>query len=174
MYNIPSVYSLIEEQPSKTNLKKLFNQSTHSYIEASWTSDVENKPSLKYVNPNSLKVGKNHPVWSSVRYNTMDNKKTQLKCKLLTGTYILQGNRAAFNQHEVNPICKLCSMAPETRQHFLSECSAFVIERQEFQEKIKSNPVFDRKSEWLFKKPNKYDRARVRFIRIIELGRRTV
>ena len=57
------------------------------------------------------------------------------------GKNILQGNRAAFNQNEVNPTCKLCSTAPESRQHFLSECSAFVIERQEFQEKVQNNPV---------------------------------
>ena len=69
-----SVYSLIEEQPSKPKWKKQLNQSIHSFIEASWKSDVENKSSLKYVNPSSLKVGKSHAVWSSVRCNTMDNK----------------------------------------------------------------------------------------------------
>ena len=122
------------------------NQSIHSFIEASWQSDVENKPSLKYINPSSLKVGKNYPVWSSVRCNTMDNKRAQLNCKPLTGTYILQGNCAAFNQTQVNPTCKLCSTAPDTRQHFLSECSAFVIERQckkisNDQELIQSDPI---------------------------------
>ena len=37
-----------------------------------------------------------------------DNKRSQLKCKLLTGTYILQGNRAAFNQYTIDPTCKYC------------------------------------------------------------------
>ena len=38
----------------------------------------------------------------------IDNKRAQLKCKVLTGTYILQGNRAAFNQYTVDATCKLC------------------------------------------------------------------
>ena len=75
----------------------------------------------------------------------MDNRRAQVKCKLLTGTNILQGNRAAFNQHEVCPTCKLCSAAPETRQHFLTECTSFLIERQELFEKIQNNPVLNEK-----------------------------
>ena len=124
-YKMPSVYALLEEQPSKSKWKQILKQSVHSYVEALWTSELESKQSLKYVNPVGLKVGKSHPVWSSVRCNVMDNRRAQVKCKLLTGTYILQGNRAAFNQHEVDPTCKLCSAAPETRQHFLTECTSF-------------------------------------------------
>ena len=78
--------------------------------------EVENKPALKYMNPDILKVGQSHHVLSTL-CNIMDNKRAQLKCKLLTGTYILQGNRAACNQHTVDPMCKLCCVAPETRQH---------------------------------------------------------
>ena len=47
-------------------------------------------------------------VYSTVRLNTFDNKRAQLKCKILTGTNILQGNRAVFNQYAVDPTCKLC------------------------------------------------------------------
>ena len=142
---MPSIYSLFDEQPSKSKWKKLLNQSVHSHVEALWKSEVESKNSLKYVNPDSLKVGKSHPVWSSVRCNMMDNKRAQVKCKLITGTYILQGNRATFNQHDVNPTCKLCHTAPETRQHFLSECTSFLTERQEFITKIQTNPVLNEK-----------------------------
>ena len=31
-------------------------------------------------------------------FGITDNKRAQLKCKLLTGTYILQGKMGAFNQ----------------------------------------------------------------------------
>ena len=77
--------------------KQLLNQAVHSHVEALLKSDDESKNSLKYVNPDSLKVGKSHPVWSSVRCNMMDNKRAQIKCELITGTYIFQGNRATFN-----------------------------------------------------------------------------
>ena len=103
--------------------------------------EIESKPSLKYVNPDSMKVGQSHPVWSTVRCNIMDNKRAQLKCKLLTGTYILQGNRAVFNQHSVDPTCKLCTIAPETRQHFIAEWPAFVTERCELTEKLLRSDV---------------------------------
>ena len=49
---------------------------------------------------------------STVRINHLDNKRTQLKCKILTGTYILQENRSVRSDH---PTCKLCLNAPKTR-----------------------------------------------------------
>ena len=104
---------------SKQEWKKLLNDTVHSHIEAMWRADIGEKSSLKYVNPNFLKVGKSHHVWSTVRNCLTDNMRAQLKCKLLMGTYILQGNRAAFNQYTIDPTCKLCLAAPETRQHFL-------------------------------------------------------
>ena len=66
-----------------------------------------------------------------------------MKCKLLTGKYILQGNRAAFNQYTVDATCKLCHTAPETPQplHFRAECSAYAPERETYIEKLRNNPV---------------------------------
>ena len=83
----------------------------HSHIEAMWRAVLAEKSSLKYVNPNSLKLRQTHHVWSTVRNCLTDSKRAQLKCKLLAGTYILQGNRAAFNQYTVDPTCKLCLAA---------------------------------------------------------------
>ena len=60
-----------------------------------------------------------------MRNNIHDNRRAQLKCKLLTGTYILQANRAAFNQYSVNPTCKLCSKEHETREHFIAKCAFY-------------------------------------------------
>ena len=115
------------------------NSSIATFVENSWKTEVATKPSLKYVNSESLKVGQSHPIWSTVRLNTLDNKRAQLKCKILTGTYILQGNRAVFNQYAVDPTCKLCLKSPETRQHFIAECPVFEYERQEFLGKVKTN-----------------------------------
>ena len=70
---MPTIYSLLDEQPSKSKWKKLLNQTVHSHVEALWKSEVESKNSLKYVNPDSLKVGKSHPVWSSVRCNIQES-----------------------------------------------------------------------------------------------------
>ena len=66
--------------------------------------------------------------------------RAQLKCKILMGTYILQGKRAVLNQYAVDPTCELCLKAPETRQYFISECSVFKSERKEFLAKLKTKP----------------------------------
>ena len=44
----------------------------------------------------------------------------------------LASKQSCFNQYQVDPTCKLCSVAPDTRQHFVPECSVFKIERNIF------------------------------------------
>ena len=81
---------------------------------------------------------------TTVRNNIHDSRKAQIKCKLLTGTYIPQANRAAYNQYSVNPTCKLCNTAPgaETRQHFVGECTFFNEERKIYMiEKLEASPI---------------------------------
>ena len=90
----------------------------------------------KNLPPEVIKVSKCHPIGSTVRKSVNDSRRAQLKCKLLTGTYILQANRAVFNQYQVDPTCKLCSVAPETRQHFVAECSVYDIERNIFKQRM--------------------------------------
>lgn len=140
-YNMPSIYSLLESDISNSEWKTLLNYSINFYVEEQWKKEAKSKSSLKYVNSDCLKVGQSHPVWSTVRCNVIDNKRAQLKCKLLTGTYILQGNRAVFNQHAVDPTCKLCNSAPETRQHLIAECQVYATERYELTGKLLNNPV---------------------------------
>ena len=103
--------------------------------EAEWKSDIEQKSSLKYVNPETIGVGKCHPILSTVRNNLANSRRAQLKCKLL------QGNRAVFNQYQVDPTCKLCSAAPESPQHFLAECPVFESERDSFKQKMCKNSL---------------------------------
>ena len=41
-----------------------------------------------------------------------------------TGTYVLQTNRAAYNQNNCDARCQLCGEDDETLFHLLLECSA--------------------------------------------------
>ena len=86
-------------------------------VEAAWKTDIENKSSTKYLNPLELNVGSSHHIWSTstVRDNIHDSRRAQIKCKILTGTYILEANMATVNQYSVNPTCKLCCRDPEAR-----------------------------------------------------------
>ena len=74
--------------------------------------------------------------------NRYDRRRAQFKSKLLLGTCILQGNRAACNQFQVNLNCRLCIADLETRQHFIGECSLLNNERAAYSEKLLKNPVF--------------------------------
>ena len=71
------------------------------------TLKIQEYRSFKYINTSSLKVGSVHPVWSTVNKSIIDSKRVQLKCKLLTGTCILYGNKAEFNQYTVDATGKL-------------------------------------------------------------------
>ena len=113
-------------------------------VESAWKVDITSKSSTKYVNPDVLKVCCCHHVWSTVRDNIHDSKRAQIKCKLLTGMYILQAKRAAFNQYAVNATCKLCQSAPETRQHFIGECEEFKAERDSYKEKLAKSQILSR------------------------------
>ena len=142
LYNLPSIFT---DTPSKNEWKRTMNKAINeAIVKSGWEWDIRSETSLKYINTDTLKVGKCHHVWSTVRgsiHEDHDSRRAQLKCRLLTGTYILQGNRAAFNQYQVDPTCRLCSVSPETRQHFVSECSFLNPERSAFIEKLLENPA---------------------------------
>ena len=118
MYDLPSAYELLENPPTKEKWKCLLKEQIHGSVEESWRNDIASKSSLKYLNPESVKVGKVHQIYSSVRSNTLDVRRAEVKARLLTGTYTLQSNRAKFNQYKVSPTCQLCKVDPETREHF--------------------------------------------------------
>ena len=56
--------------------------------------------------------------------STRDANRVHVKLKLSAGTYILQTNRAAFNQNDVKPTCLLCNDGDETLEHFLLFCKS--------------------------------------------------
>ena len=98
---------------------------------------------LRYINPDSVIVGAAHHVWSPVHDNIHDSPRAQLKCRLLTGTYTLQSNRAVLSHFDVNPVCRVCGKSPETRQHFLTECLPLHKLCDRFFKKIQSVTDFD-------------------------------
>ena len=55
--------------------ESILNEALHSHIEAMRRADMAEKSSLKYVNPNSLKVGQTHHVWPTVSNYLTDSKR---------------------------------------------------------------------------------------------------
>ena len=66
--------------------------------------------------------GKLHPSLTIPFDSVRSCNRLPIKLKLLTGTYILQVNRVAFNQNEVDPTCRLCQTNKETLEHFILTC----------------------------------------------------
>ena len=140
-YDLPSAYELFVNTPSKEKWKTLLNSKMNSYLETVWEQEIYSKKSLKYLNPRSVTVGKLHMCWSSVRHNVRDNRRAELKVKVLTGAYILQANRSCFNQYAVDPSYKLCLKEPEDREHFIARCDSLEHVRKPYRQKF--NMIFN-------------------------------
>ena len=73
------------------------------------------KSSLSYLDVSKCRLDVTHPVWASVGSNPTETRKAVIKARLLSGSYTLQANRAAFNQYQVSGQCPLCQGDPEDR-----------------------------------------------------------
>ena len=135
------IFQVHVNTPSKEKWKALLNSKMNSYLETVWDQEIYSKKSLKYLNPCSVTVRKPHVCWSSVRHNERDNRKAELKVKVLTGAYILQANRSCFNQYTVDPSCKLCLKEPEDREHFKAKCNSLECVRKPYRQKF--NMIFN-------------------------------
>ena len=129
-YGLLSIFDLLDNPPTKAEWKCTLNHRIHEMVESGWKADFESNSSTKCLNPSVLSIGSSHHIWATVRNNIHDSRRAQIKCKLLMDTYILQANRAAFNQYAMNSTCKLCSASPETWEHFIGECTFFKEERK--------------------------------------------
>ena len=54
---LPSIFSLLENTPSKPECNRILIHKIHDMIETSRKVDTESKSATKYINPNVLKVG---------------------------------------------------------------------------------------------------------------------
>ena len=79
--------------------------------------------SLGYLNASNYSNGKAHAALASVQTSARDIARLPVKLRLMTGTYYLQSNKAAFNQNRIDPTCLVCQMEPETLEHFLLGCN---------------------------------------------------
>ena len=104
------------------------------HVQSQWATD--SKQSLKYLNVKSLRVERVHQSSSTLQNDVRAEKKGNTKIRLLTGTYIIQENRARFNQQAEDDTCALCMTNAESRQYFLVECSRLENIRHHFRSQI--------------------------------------
>jgi hypothetical protein len=123
-YRLRSLQELVRTLPSKSAWKTEVKTAIVGYWEMQLRADAELKSSLVYMDIEHCHLKSAHQLWTSTYSSPHDIRRAMVKAKVLTGTYTLQVNKAKFNQHEVDNMCRLCSSNPEDRTHFLIICPA--------------------------------------------------
>ena len=137
-YNLPGTIDLLHTEI----FKKAWKQTVDKHVSAYWVDKIKleasEKSSLKFLNTQNYKIGEVHYLWKNAGFNLIAIKKADFKAKLMKGTYVLQSNRAKFNQYSVYPMCLLCGDNAEDMIHFLLKCRCLSEPRDQFMEKISS------------------------------------
>ena len=100
-------------------------------------NEAKQESSLKYLNANFLCIGNVHPVWSSLQSIVSDVRKVIIKCRLLTGTYLLQSKKCKFSGSVVSATCRCCGFENEDLPHMLLYCSSLANQRKVLYEEVK-------------------------------------
>ena len=114
MYNLPSIYDLMLNPPSKPKWQAKVKACISAYWEKQIAEELCQLPSLKYLDCSSYKVGDPHPAITSIGCSIKDVRRVASRLQILTGSYPLNGR--------LKRACPLCGHSAETRIHFLLEC----------------------------------------------------
>jgi exonuclease III len=118
-----SIHSALEIKFSKEEWSGLIKKAITDTWFHRLKRDAIQRTSLRYLDINLLIQGEAHPLWPETAH-TYGIQSAGYRAKMVTGTYILQANRARFNQFTVDPTCTLCNAPVEDLPHFITECSA--------------------------------------------------
>ncbi len=125
-----SLYALF--LPNKTKWKSTYD----THLKQQWTTYMttfaECLQKARFLNAQMYHIGKPYPIIRFAPCHIKDIQKCTVKLQLITGSYILQAQRAKFNQFDVKPDCLLCGAEPETRTHFLVSCASLQEHRSQY------------------------------------------
>ncbi len=130
VYSLPSAYLLVDHPPTPDTWKSMVTSAINSYWENKISRVTATYPSLRFMDTKTFKIGTAHPAVTSITSNPFDTVRSRVRLKVLTGSYVLQSNRPAFNQ-SYSRLCALCKTGDETREHFLLTCPALQDDRME-------------------------------------------
>ena len=121
-YDLPQIDILLYEMPSKY----VWSRKVKEGIDTHWRNrilcDADLYSSLQYMDTTMFKRGTLHPIVDIDSPSSRNVTRLAVKLKMITGTYLLQSNRASFNQTAVDPRCLLCGKEPETLGRLLLRC----------------------------------------------------
>ena len=121
-YELGDPLTHLADPLSSTKWKK----NVHTAVDNYWKADIldmcQYYKTISNMNTSLFKPGKPHPILCVPVKSARDAARYPVQLKLITGTYVLQSNRSAFNKSEVDPTCKLCEQSDETLEHFILQC----------------------------------------------------
>ena len=123
---------------TKEQWKKQVKNAVNEYWTEHLQSEAKEKSTLIYLNIDSLKIGSTHTVWSSLESTVTEVRMGITKCRLLTGTYLLQTNKHKFSKSKESASCKCCGLEDEDVIHMLLECPALYVQRKKYFSNVKS------------------------------------
>ena len=85
-------------------------------------ANADCKSSLRFMITDDIQSFSVHHLWPRGGCASRPRVAASYRAKILSGSYILQSNRARFNQNQINPTCPLCHSAPEDLPHFILTC----------------------------------------------------
>ena len=138
MYKVPSLTTIKSELTTKDQWKLRVKRAVNEYWTVLLQSEAKQKSTHINLNIESLKIGKVHKVWGSLESTVLDVRKGIIKCKLLTGTHLLQANRHKFSQSVVSAKCRCSGIEDEDIAHMLLYCPSYLDQRRQLYSKIKS------------------------------------
>ena len=77
-----------------------------------------------------------HHAWTTFDPNTKDVQRAAVKARMITGTYMLQEQKAKFYSDQ-DASCPLCDQESETLEHFLLRCQQLDETRQSHPQQVR-------------------------------------
>ena len=138
LYQLPSTDILKDSLSTKEQWKLQFKSAVHNYWTVKHRNEACEKSTLCFMNFEMTKVGQTHTVWSSLESSVAEVRKGIVKCRMVTGTYLLQTSKHKFNRTTISATCNCCGLGDEDITHMLLECSALHVQRKLFFPKVRS------------------------------------
>ena len=137
-YQLPSLQKLQTDIPTKEQWKILVKRAVNEFLTDKLSTEAVDKSTLCYLNIEPLKIGQTHPLWSSLESTVSDVRKGITRCRMITGTYMLQSIKSKFSKSSVKSTCNCCGLNEEDLPHMLLECPALIDQRKVLYPELKS------------------------------------
>ena len=121
-YDLGEIEDLLNSPVPKLQWKRTVFNKVSQKVKRNLVDAALLYKSLKYLNIQEYTPGKIHPVLRIPSSSVREITRVPVKLKLLTGSYLFQSTRSAFNQNEISPTCLLCGYESEDLPHFIFRC----------------------------------------------------